>query len=45
METASLAPKRQMFLNRPKLVDLYGDAEPRKRSLDHAASLALPDLR
>jgi hypothetical protein len=28
-----------------ELIDLYGDVERRKGSLDHAASLALTDLR
>jgi hypothetical protein len=28
-----------------ELVDLLRDSKPKERSLDHAASLALPDLR
>jgi hypothetical protein len=37
--------KAQCVPERAEIVDLYWDGEPKERSLDHAASLALPYLR
>jgi hypothetical protein len=42
-ENASRVPKRDVLLMDPN-VDLFPDSKPKERSLNHAASKALPHL-
>jgi len=42
-ENASRVPKRDVLLMDPN-VDLFPDSKPKERSLNHAASNALPHL-